>query len=158
MFFSKMGRQIGLAVMFFVLLIEAVILITSYHSKKIELNELKYMLEQDVLEKTGEDFHQLHPGILDDAHIDLLMSEFVFNVIILSVIIGLLSALGTMHIFNIHVGKHIVRLKRLNDMNRGLKVARWKITGEEIPQNEVGDLILARESLLNRIEEMENKS
>lgn len=150
MFFNKMARQIGLGVIFFVLAIEGLILITSYQSKKSELINLKVRLEKDVLKKTGEDFQDLHPDVFDDSHINELLDEFLRNVVILSIFIAIGTSLGTIFVFHNYVGKHILRLKRLNKLNRGIKVARWR--ANEIPNNEVGELILEREELLDRIE------
>ena len=147
---TKMGKQIGLTVALFIIIIETFLLVTSYQGRKMQLIDLKVALERDVFEKTGHDFHQMHPGILDDQHIDLIMKKFTRNVIIISLMIALITAIGTMMVFHFYVGKHIVRLARLNTMNKGLQIARWKKM-DEVPDNEVGNLILAREALIERL-------
>lgn len=149
--FTRMGRQIGIGVVTFVMIIEALILISSYDSRKDQLNNLKISLQKDVREKTGEDFHKMHPGILNDEHIESLMGNFLTNVLLLSVVIAIFTALGTMFVFDYYVGRHILRLIRLNSMNRGTKVARWR-DDQALPLNKVGELISEREELLSRIE------
>ncbi|WP_419168256.1 hypothetical protein [Halobacteriovorax sp.] len=146
-----MNKQIGVSVVIFVLFIEALILISSYSSRKEQLVDLKVSLERDVYEKTGKDFHDLHPGILDDEHIESLMNRYLKNILLLSLLIASFTAIGTVVVFDFFVGRHILRLKRFNKLNRGLKVARWR--EPSIPNNEVGELILEREKLLDRIEE-----
>jgi len=147
-----MGRQIGLGVVIFVMIIEALILVSSYGSRKDQLNNLKISLEKDVFEKTGKDYHRLHPEILSNKHIDSMMNGFIKNVLLLSILIAIFTALGTMYVFDFYVGRHVLRLKRLNTMNRGTKVARWR-DDQPLPHNEVGELISEREELLFRIEE-----
>lgn len=149
--FTRMGKQIGVGVIVLVMLVEVGILISSYESRKGQLNKLKITLEMDVKKKSGGDFHEMHPDILSDDHISLLMKDFLKNVLLLSLAIGVITALGTMYVFHFYVGRHILRLKRLNSMNRGKKVARWR-DDQVIPANEVGELILEREDLLTRIE------
>jgi len=147
---TKMGKQIGLSVILLILLIETFLLVSSYKSRKGQLVDLKIALEKDVFVKTGHDFHQMHPGILDDQHIEQIMSGFTRNVIIISLVIALITSIGTMAVFHFYVGRHIIRLARLNTMNRGIQIARWKKL-EDVPDNEVGSLILEREALIERI-------
>ena len=150
--FTKMGKQIGVAVILFVMVIECLILYASYRSRKHELLSLRTKLERGVVSHTSKNFKYIHPNVLSDQYINDHMATYLKNVIFLSLIIAVFTAVGTMYVFDYYVGKHIIRLKRLNTMNRGVKVARWRLS-HEIPNNEVGELITEREELLDRIEE-----
>ena len=151
-----MNRDLAKVIAFYITIIEVFILVFSYQAKQTELNELRISLEQDVLQKTGKDFHELHPGILDQADIDKRMNQFLVNIAILTALIIVFTWGGVLFFFHNQVGKHIVRLKRLNQMNRGLNIAKWR--NDEIPDNEVGDLIRERERLVKNIEKYKNKA
>lgn len=147
---NKMNKQIFFSTIIFILIIEVIVLYFSYESRYDQLVNLKRTLKGDIEYTTDKKYEDIHPEILDKNHIEFLMSNYLYNVLKLSVLIAILTALGTTLVFHLYVGKHILRLKRLNKMNKGLNIAKW---GDrfDIPNNEVGDLILEREGLIMRL-------
>lgn len=153
MFKTKMSRDLAKVIAFYIILVELVLMGFSYQAKKAELNELRITLEKDVQEKSGQDFHELHPGILDQKDIQRRLDQFLINIAFLTLIIVVVTWAGVLFFFHQQVGRHVIRLKRLNQMNRGTKVARW-IKDDDIPDNEVGELIQERERLISKLEDV----
>ena len=150
MFQTRMSKKIAKSIILWIILLESAFLLLSYYGKKTELNQLRVRLETDVRNKYNQDFHELHPGILDKKDIEDRMNVFLKNIIIMTLILVFFVVNGVIIIFNQQIGRHIVRLKLLNTMQRGPEIAKWRHY-EDIPDNEVGDLIIERERMISAI-------
>lgn len=151
-FNSKLGRQLAITIAIFIFLVEGVLLVFSLQSKKSELLDLKNKLEVDVMEKMGKNFHDLHPGILDEQDIKKRMDEFRRNIILLTFVICFSVIFGTLIVFYQFSGKHIFKLAKIN--RRSIGVDHFKpiyFPDTDIPNNEVGELIEARNLLFREV-------
>jgi signal transduction histidine kinase len=145
--------QLGLSICFLIFLVEGALLFTSIQSRKAELMDMKLVLQQDVMNKTGKNFNELHPGILDEKDIERRMDKFKRNVIFLTLLISFCVMTGTLLVFYFIAGKHIFKLTYLNDKNQNQNHSELPIYSEKnIPNNELGEMIISRNEMLLEIQ------
>ena len=155
---NKLFIQLAISITALIFAIEGVLLVTSIDSRRSDLMSIKKQLQKDVKQKTGKDFNQLHPGILDEQDIENRMSRFKLNVILLTFLITFCVVTGTLLVFYLIAGKYIVLLDKLNQdykSNNCKDIPIYK--AEKIPNNEIGELIISRNEMLNEINSYQNQ-
>lgn len=152
-FKSKLMIQLGSAVILFVLVVEAALLVSSVQARKAQLLETRRRLELDVREKTGMSFLDLHPGILNDSDISSHLIDYGVEIAVLSLFVSIFVALGTCVVFYWIVGRHIFRITKLNELVTG----RPQFFSEDaIPNNELGIMIIKRNEMLSELRDYQN--
>jgi len=152
----KIFKQIALAITLSIILIEGIALVLSISNRRQQLNEIVRVLEEDLISKEGKTFHDLHPTILNQKDINIRMEKYTKNIIIIIFIISIVVLGSTLLIFHLMVGRHIGRVIL---MNRTYKNAQnsdvLRYPEELIPNNEMGELLTSRNSMLDELSEYE---
>lgn len=143
--------KLAIVVTFLITLIEGVLFIGSYQSEYNQLIELRNDLREDVFKKSGKDFHDLHPDILSDADIENRLKEFSRNVSLLVLVIIIFVVTGMMMSFYWLVGRHIIKLYKLNKSGQGKLFPE-----QEIPNNDFGAVIRSRNQMLIELEQYQH--
>ena len=152
---SPLMRQMALIISLLIIGIEGALLYTSVQSKQRELENIRLSIDKKVMETSEKSFSQLYPGILDDRDIKRRMKDYTRNIILLTLLITLVVALGSMIIFYKKAGKFLVKLENLNTIGKVKVKDIPRFPLKEIPNNEIGDLIKSRELMLNELQEYE---
>jgi signal transduction histidine kinase len=153
-FKSPLMRQLGVIIALLIISIEAVLLVTSIESERNELNDIRKALNTGVTQN-GLTFEQLHPGILDAQDIERRLSIYKRNIILLTLLITVIVTIGTIAIFYKITGRHLLKLASLglnhhskDDASTSAK-EYLRYPKDEIPDNELGTVILSREKMLD---------
>jgi signal transduction histidine kinase len=152
---SPLMRQMALIISLLIIGIEGVLLYTSVQSKRRELENIRQSIDKKVMETSDKSFSQLYPGILDDQDIKRRMKDYTRNIILLTLLITVVVALGSMLIFYNKAGRFLVKLKHLNTIGKVKIKDIPRFPLNEIPNNEIGDLIKSREIMLVKLQEYE---
>lgn len=147
--------QLGIIITVFITVIEAVLLVGSYQSHKMNLLEIRETLEKDTMDKAGKHYLDLHPNILSDADIERRMNEYTKNIILLVALIIFFVVSGTLVIYQLIGGRHIKKLTQLIQESRETKKFVY-YPENEIPKNDIGQVIYNRNILLHEIEAYQN--
>ena len=147
--------QLGIVITVFITLIEGILLISSYKAQKMNLIEIRETLEKDTMSKAGKHYLDLHPDILSDADIERRMNEYTKNIILLVGLIVFFVVSGTLIIYQFIGGRHIKKLTELIQESRQQKKFVY-YPENEIPQNDIGQVIYNRNILLHEIEAYQN--
>ena len=138
--------HLGITITISISLIEIGLFIGTYQSQKAQLIELRNDLRKDVLEKSGQDYHQLHPTILSEEDIENRMSKYRTNFVVIVIFIILFVVAVTMLVYQMYVGRHISKLRLLINKTDGHEFHYFP--EEEIPPNDLGDVIHDRNERL----------
>lgn len=138
--------HLGITITISISLIEIGLFIGTYQSQKSQLIQLRDDLRKDVLEKSGKDYHVLHPTILSEDDIEKRMSTFRTNFIAVVFFIILFVVAITMLVYQFFVGRHIGKLRELINKTDGHEFHYFPES--EIPPNDLGDVIHDRNERL----------
>lgn len=154
-FSTKLLGQLAFSITAFVFAVEGVILVFSIQTREKELYQLQSAYHEHLL-KTGQgkSLASEHPHPFDN--IEEQLNKFRWNVTLLSILISFVVVIGTLTVFHYIAGRHI-RLLTLLDKNSHNKNDKTliQISPEMIPNNELGELIQARNEMLLRVQDYE---
>lgn len=140
----SLSFQIALAISLLIFFIEGVLLVFSLNHRHKELHKKKEYVERKIEEKTGKKI-----VIYSDQFIKNELKIYTRNIVILTLIIALVVVTGTVSLFHFIAGRHILKLKRINEAT---KLNDIKLYPEKhIPPNEVGDNIKVRNDMVRQI-------
>lgn len=143
---NKLSIQLGLAITLFIFVIEGILLFTSYTAKKKDLYSLNGRIIEKVQSQTGMTIRQA----ISDDEIKEELNQFTLNVTGLVLIIIVVVVSGTLFLFHQIAGKYILKLAQLEKENSLRNLALFPT--ENIPNNELGEVILARNASLKQIQ------
>jgi signal transduction histidine kinase len=144
--YQKLSVQLGLSITVFICIIEMVLLYYSYLSKCDELKMLDKQVVTRVEQITGKNIG----SAFSENEIQERLDRFTFNVSVLILIIIACVVSGTLFIFYHIANKHIFLLAKLENETTLHNLALYPES--EIPNNELGDVIKARNKSLKAIQ------
>lgn len=137
---KSLPAKLAISIAGLIIIIELVLLTFSINIKTVELAELQRM-EQEY---HGE------ISLYTDDYIISYLREYQANIIILSIIVSLFVSIGFYFIYYQLVGRYLKRIYLLNNTAKPLLTMN---AFQTIPENEIGELIKSRFSMLKRLEE-----
>ncbi|MBT3981598.1 MAG: GHKL domain-containing protein [Bacteriovoracaceae bacterium] len=143
----KLFLQLAVSIVVLITLIEVTLLYFSYKKRESDLN----FLNHDIVERVYKNSSIKIDPPFSQAYIKKDLYKFSKNVTWLTILIIAFVSAGTLLIFQLIAGKYIAKLIYLNNNSEKNGEIRYK--EEEIPNNEIGDLIKSRELLLDTIED-----
>lgn len=150
----SLTKQLGVTICFFIIVVQGIYLFHSYEAKRSELLEIRQVLDDDVMKKAGKRFNDLHPDILSEADIERRLKIFKKDSALEAIVLILVVILGTNLVFYFIVGKPLMNLIRATRGSGSEEIVHF--TGD-LPKNELGELIQAREDYLDTIEEYQKQ-
>lgn len=146
-FRSRLFRNLALTMALFFILVELLVLVASIRTKGIELQEIRSQIESEI-SSTG-----IQLQTLNEKDIQNRINIFIRNVtfLILIIILGVVAGMAASYHFI--VGRH---LNLLVEVNRGTTRGQViNIPVNQIPDNEIGEVMKGRESILNELLEFQ---
>jgi signal transduction histidine kinase len=135
---NKLSLKLTTAVVILILTIEGILLLTSLQSREKQLRGYQ------IAEKQHYGVNKLFA----DRDIDDALIIYTRNIILLTILISAFVAAGFYLIYYKLVGRYVNILYRVNRSEEPL-TARVKL--ENLPKDEIGNLIQSREDMLDRI-------
>lgn len=154
MFSRNLIKQLAITMCFFIIAVESIYLFHSFEAKRNELIDIRRVLDEDVMKKAGKRFNDLHPDILSDADIERRLQEFRLEGAWVALILTIVVVLGTNAVVYWLVGSPLMRLISITRSSKAEDILRYK---GNIPSNELGELITARETQLDLIEDYQRQ-
>lgn len=153
---SKLMIQLAIIITIFIFLVELVLLIISVQHQANKYHSLRDALRVDIQKYSSESFKNDFPATLSEADITQRIDLYTRNIIVLILIIIVTVVMGTLLVFYKFAGAPILQLIELNKKSSKAGNA-IRFPENEIPKNEIGDLIIERNRMLMRFENFENE-
>lgn len=146
-FRSKLFRNLALTMAVFFIFVELLVLVASIQTKEIELQEIRTQIESEI-RSSGIELQTLNEkDIQKRIHIFVRNVTFLILIIILGVVAGMAAS------YHFIVGRHI---NLLVEVNRGTTAGQMvHISENQIPDNEIGEVMKGRESILKELLEFQ---
>jgi signal transduction histidine kinase len=142
---KRMMVQLGLAIAFFIIVIEVIILAFSYYGKKREFSKLNDQIVFEVAKQGIE----LKQAPISQLVIEKKLNRFVRNVSLMVLLIIVSVVVGSVWIFYRIAGRHIIKL---NDLIKESSLHNPAFYPEaDIPQNELGEVIRTRNESVRQL-------
>lgn len=140
--------KMGIWITFFIILIETVLLVTTYMGKEQSVRKT----QDQIVKKISTIYNIEIPKGFCDEIIYGEMGRFVRNVVLMVLLIIVVVVSGTLVIFHFVVGRPI---KIMYDANLLTSPENWhKIPEELIPNDELGLLMKSRNEMMLKLESM----
>jgi signal transduction histidine kinase len=142
---SKVALKLAIGIAVLIILIESILLFISIEKKRSDLTRLQ------GIEAKAYGINK----IITHEYIKYELDKYTKNISYLTVIISLLVILGTFYIYYHLVGKYLTKITNHNRQNNPRS---RNVLLKEIPNDEIGELILSRENMLATLENKINEN